>query len=87
MMTNIFSAGSILTGNDENCNVNGILPKRYILPNVYDTACLTAISCADTKKYIPFCQQVLSTNKKNPLEEFNISFEAYLDHYGYKKNI
>ena len=64
--------------------LNGKLPKRYILPSIYDTACLTAISCSSTMKYIPFCRQVLSQNKKDPIEEFNISYNAYLEYYGFK---
>lgn len=81
-ITNVFSDGTIITGNDEKCNVNGILPKRYKLPNVYDTACLTAITCSTTMKYVPFCQQVLKQSNKDPMKEFNISFDAYLKHYG-----
>ena len=84
LITNIYSDGSIFTGIDENCDVNGMLPKRYILPSVYDTACLTAITCSQTMKYVPFCMQVLTQNKKDPLKEFNITFDAYLKHYGYK---
>lgn len=85
-ITNVYSDGTIITSNDEKCSVNGVLPKRYILPSVYDTACLTAISCSNTLKYVPFCKQVLNQNKKNPLKEFNISFEAYLRHYGLLPN-
>lgn len=84
LITNIYSDGSIFTGIDDNCDVNGMLPKRYILPSVYDTACLTAITCSQTMKYVPFCMQVLTQNKKDPLKEFNITFDAYLKHYGYK---
>lgn len=83
-ITNVYSKDAITIGNDEKCNVNGILPKRYKFPNVFDTACLTAISCSSTMKYVPFCKQVLTQNKKDPLKEFNISFESYLNHYGFK---
>lgn len=83
LITNIYSDGTIFTGFDEKCNINGILPKRYLLPNVYDTSCLTAISCSNTMKYVPFCQQVLAQNKQDPMKEYNISFDAYLKHYGY----
>lgn len=83
LITNIYSDGTIFTGFDEKCNINGILPKRYLLPNVYDTACLTAISCSNTMKYVPFCQQVLAQNKQDPMKEYNIPFDAYLKHYGY----
>lgn len=82
-ITNIFSDGTVFTGNDDNCDVNGVLPKRYIFPSVYDTACLTAITCSDTMKYVPLCMQVLTQNKKDPVSEFNISFNSYLRHYGY----
>lgn len=84
LITNVFSDGSIISGYDDKCNVNGILPKRYIMPNVYDTACLTSISCSNTMKYVPFCKQVLAQNKKDPISEFNNSFDAYLKHYGFK---
>lgn len=82
-ITNIYSDGTFITGNDKICNVNGILPKRYKFPSVYDTACLTTISCSEKMKYVPFCKQVLTQNKKDPLNEFNISFNSYLKHYGF----
>lgn len=82
-ISNIYSDGTIFTGIDKYCDVNGILPKRYILPSVYDTACLTAITCSDTMKYVPLCKQVLTQNKKDSIEEFNISFNSYLKYYGY----
>lgn len=79
-ITNIYSDGAWISSEDENCDVNGILPPRYYLPNVYDTACLTAITCANTMKYVPFCKQVLSM-EGNPEEEFNVSLDAFLDYY------
>ncbi|KAK8843040.1 hypothetical protein M9Y10_025228 [Tritrichomonas musculus] len=82
LITNVYSNGAIITGNDEKCNVNGILPKRYNLPSVYDTACLAAISCSTTKKYVPFCQQILNQNRHDPIKEFNNSFDNFLKHYG-----
>ena len=84
-ITNIYSYGSIFTGNDNNCVVNGILPKRYILPNVYETACMTAITCSETKKYMRQCQQVLGPNEQDSMKEFNILFESYLKKYNYYK--
>ena len=75
-ITNIYSSNNLLTG---------VLPERYILPNVYDTACLTVITCSENMKYVPFCKQVLTENGKNPEQEFNISFDAYLEYYKYKK--
>ena len=77
-ITNVYSTGNFLIEKDDNCNENGVLPERYYLPNVYDTACLTAITCSKTMKYVPFCKQILSVN------EFNKSFEAYLSHYNKK---
>lgn len=79
---NIYSSESFFSGNDENCDLNGVLPKRYKFPSVYDTACLTSITCSDSMKYVPFCKQVL-TPFKNPEKEFEISFDAFLDYYGY----
>ena len=81
-IANIFSSDNIFTGIDENCYSNGILPKRYYFPNVYDTACLTAISCSETMKYVPFCKQVLSNDSNKSIEEFEKSLNAYLKHYG-----
>lgn len=83
LITNVYSDGTIFTGFDEKCNNNRILPKRYLLPNVYGTACLTALSCSNTMKYVPFCQQVLALKNQDPMKEYNISFNAYLKHYGY----
>lgn len=80
-ITNIFSTGNILIEKDDNCIENGVLPKRYYIPNVYDTACLTAITCSETMKYVSFCQQVLANDIQKSIKEFNISFDAYLDHY------
>ena len=84
-MTNIYSRKRINTGFDRNCDVNGLLPKRYLFPNVYETACLTAITCSETMKYVPLCKQVLTLGGQDPEVEFNKSFDAYLDYYGYKK--
>ena len=80
---NIYSKDSIFTGFDKNFYINGMLPKRYMFPNVYDTACMTAITCSETKKYVPFCKQVLSQNANTSEEEFSTSFNAYLKNYGY----
>lgn len=85
-ITNVYSKNSIISGNDGNCDVNGILPRRYIFPNVFDTACQAAISCSNTMKYVPFCKQVLTQNGENPEKEFNISFKAYMNYYGYTYN-
>ena len=83
-ITNIYSSGNPYSGNDENCDVNGVLPPRYSIPNVFDTACLTAITCSQSMKYVPLCKQVLySPNGKTAEEEFNESFDAYLNYYGY----
>lgn len=83
-ITNIYSSSNIYSGNDENCDVNGILPDRYLNPDVFDTACLTAITCSNTMKYVPLCKQVLfSLEGKTPEEEFEKSFKAYQDYYGY----
>lgn len=78
-ITNIFSTGNILIEKDDNCIENGVLPKRYFIPNVYDTACLTAITCSETMKYVSFCQQVLANDIQKSCSD--ISFDAYLDHY------
>ena len=52
-IVNVFSKGSLLTGFGKNCYVTGMLPKRYQFPNVYDTACMTAITCSDNQsRYI-----------------------------------
>lgn len=84
-ITNIYSKKRLNTGYDKNCDVNGMLPKRYLFPNVYETACLTAITCSETMKYVPLCKQVLTLGGQNPEVEFNKSFDAFLEYYGYKK--
>lgn len=76
---NIYSDDNFISGSDDNCNTNGALPSRYKFPSVYDTACLTTITCGETMKYVSLCKQVLTQNGKNPENEFNISFDAYLD--------
>ena len=83
-IANIYSDDNLFTGNDDKCIVNGKLPKRYYFPNVYDTTCLTVISCSETMKYVPFCKQVLDKTKNKSIEEFEKSFKAYLDQQGYK---
>lgn len=83
LITNVYSDDTIFTGIDENCITNGVLPKRYKLPNVYDTACLVAITCSETRKYEPLCYQVLNQNDADPSEEFQKSVDAFLEHYGY----
>lgn len=83
-MINIYSDSNTYSGSDDNCDVNGILPHRYYMPNVFDTACLTAITCSQSMKYVPLCKQVLySQNNKTSEEEFDESFNAYLDYYGF----
>ena len=82
-ITNVYSKGNFFTGFDKNCDVNGILPNRYIFPSVYDSACLTAITCSETMKYVSFCKQVLTQNGKNPELEFNKSLEAFREYYRY----
>lgn len=82
-ITNIYSAETIFSGNDENCDVNGALPKKFNLPSVYDTACLTSMVCSDTRKYVPFCMQAMTRLKKDPVKEFNSTYDAYLNFYGY----
>lgn len=69
-IANIYSDDNFFTGNDGKCIVNGKLPKRYYFPNVYDTACLTVISCSETMKYVPLCKQVLDKTKSKSIEEF-----------------
>lgn len=76
---NIYSKSAIISSDDSHCNFNGILPSRYYFPSVYDTACLTAITCSETMKYVPFCEQVLNQNGRDPIKEFNKSFNAYMN--------
>lgn len=82
-IVNIYSNKNIFSGFDQDCLINGELPERYYVPSEFDTACLTAISCSENKKYIPFCQQVLTQKGKDSMKEFNISFDAYLSKYDY----
>ena len=76
-MANIFSGSSFLTGEDEVFDTNGKLPDLFYNPNVYDTACLTAVTCSSTENYVPFCQQVLNQHGKDPLVNYNALLDAY----------
>ena len=76
-MTNIYSGSSILTGEDEDFPVNGMLPDSFFNPNVYDTSCLTVVTCSTTEKYVPFCKQVLNQHGENPIENFNKLINDY----------
>ncbi len=84
-ITNVYSSNNIASGFDGNCDSNGILPEpRFLFPNVFNTACMAAITCSDTKKYIPFCKQVLVTfydDKQS--DEFDKVFDKFLEFYGY----
>ena len=55
---NVYSDGMFFASIDDGCNDNGILPKKFFNPNVFDTACLTTVVCSKTKKYVPYCKQV-----------------------------
>ena len=81
-ITNVYSDGCYLTGIDDDCLVNGVLPRRYYNPSVYDSACLTVIACSETNKYVHYCKQVLTQNSRDPIEEFQKSMNAYYEHYG-----
>lgn len=70
---NVFSKSSIFSEYDKSCDIDALLPSRYRFPNVYDTACLTAISCSNTQKYVPFSLQALIQKRNNPIKEFNES--------------
>ena len=74
-ISNIYS--SFLSGEDNDFLVNGMLPKYFSNPNVYDTACLTSVTCSTTEKYVPFCQQVLNQHNEDPISNFNDLIQAY----------
>ena len=76
-VANIYSNGMILSGNDNDFSVNGMLPHNFYNPNVYDTACQVAVSCSQTMKYIPFCKQVLTQGGNDPIQKFNEILDAY----------
>ena len=64
---------------DDVYDVNGKLPKLFKNPNVYDTACLTTVTCSKTKKYFPLCNQVLNQHGKDPVENFNKILDAFYE--------
>ena len=78
-MANIYSGSSYLSGEDQEFQLNGALPNNFVNPNVYDTACLTAVACSSTEKYIPFCQQVLNQHGEDPMSNYNELINAYLN--------
>lgn len=59
----------MLTRIDEDCFLNGALPKRYYNPSVDDSACLTEIN--------NYCKQVLTQNSRDPK-----NMDALYNHYG-----
>lgn len=67
---NVYSKNSFLIENDNKCDINAIIPQLDLFPNVYDTACMTAISCSKFKKYVPFCSQILNLKSKMQINEF-----------------
>ena len=78
-LANIYSGSSFFTGEDGDFSVNGKLPDKFFNPNVYDTACLTAVTCSTTEKYVPFCQQVLNQHGEDSLTNYNELLKAYLN--------
>jgi len=81
LIANIFGAKFILSGMDDDFAINGKLPRLFYNPNVFDNACLVAATCSETRKYIPFCQQVLNQGGADPIKEFNKIIEAVNETY------
>ena len=76
-VANIYSDGMLLSGVDNDFEINGMLPNHFYNPNVYDTACQFSVSCSYTYKYVPFCKQVLNQGNADPIEKFNEIVDAY----------
>ena len=76
-LSNIYSDGMYLSGNDEEFQLNGRLPNKFYNPNVYDTACQVAVSCSTTRKFVPFCEQVLNQGGDDPKAMFQEILDAY----------
>ena len=74
---NVYSSGSFLATYDSTFTENGVLPKKFYNPNVYDTACLVATTCTTNEQYVPFCKQVLNQHGDDPVANFNDIVEAY----------
>ena len=79
-LSNIYCGNEfLLTGNDEDFEVNGKLPSLFFNPTVYDTACLTAVSCSEDQQYVPYCKQVLRQHDEDPLQNYQKLLDAYLN--------
>ena len=76
-IANIYSGSSLLTGEDTEFRHNGALPNKFYNPNVYDTACLTMVTCSTTEQYVPYCKQVLNQNGEDPLSNYNELLDAF----------
>jgi hypothetical protein len=74
--SNVYSDGAWFSSVDDSYEINGKLPKIFKNPNVYDTACLTAAVCSETKKYVPLCQQVLNQHGNDPIKKFQEILDA-----------
>ena len=77
-LANIYSGNSFLSGEDQDFNLNGALPSKFINPNIYDTACLTVVTCSSTEQYIPYCHQVLNQHGEDSMSNFIELIDAYL---------
>ena len=76
-IANIYSEGVLLTGEDLDFKLNGGLPSKFFNPNVYDTACLTYVTCGTDDKYLNYCKQVLNQHRQDPIVNFNEILEAF----------
>ena len=76
-VANIYSDGMLLSDYDSDFEINGMLPKHFYNPNVYDTACQVVVSCSETYKYAPFCKQVLTQGGSDPVKEFEEIIESF----------
>lgn len=81
---NLYSQRNFFSGFDDDFNLNGRFIKGFNAPNVYQTACLTAIACSKTMKYIPFCKQAFNGKDRNSEIQFNKSLNDFLNQYGYQ---
>jgi hypothetical protein len=76
LVHNIYSSGVLLSGYDSDFPNGGELPKKFYNPNSLDNACLVVATCSETKKYVPFCNQVLNQGGANSTLKFQEIIDA-----------
>ena len=80
-IANIYSTSILLSGNDDNFDINIKFPSHFYVPNIYDTACLVSVTCSETVKYQNLCNQVLDSERTKSTQMMKEINDAFYDRY------